>query len=129
MVLSDFLLQLDPPFCSNPLFCKGFHAFSGLHLRSLEPKKRFLPKRFFKSMIRLPARAPDLNFLNQKNYFESKKLFLISPSNQFRLPRERNKNFISNRRYGKALVCAMFRDWKRNKAGFASFDKIWGQRE
>ena len=49
-------------------------------------------------MIRLPARAPDLNFLNQKTIL-NQKTFLISPSNQFRLPREKDKNFISNRRY------------------------------
>ena len=48
-------------------------------------------------MIRLPARAPDLNFLNQKNYFESKRLFLISPSNQFRLPREEIKTLFRTR--------------------------------
>ena len=95
---------MDPPFGSNPLFCKGFHAFSGLQWPisgPLEPKKRFFAKKVF--LINDQVGGPSYRFepLNQKNYFESKKLFQSAPTNQFGQPIEKNKNLISSRRYGK----------------------------
>ena len=74
MVFSDFLLQVDPPFCSNPLFCKGFHAFPGLQWPisgPLEPKKMFFAKKAF--LINDQVAGPSSRF----ELFESKKLFWI----------------------------------------------------
>ena len=49
-------------------------------------------------MIRLPARAPDLNFLNQKNYFESK-TFFNQPEQSISPTSRKNKNLISDQMY------------------------------
>ena len=37
--------------------------------------------------------------------------------------------FTYSKLYQKAMVCARFRDWKRNKTGLISLEKIWSQRE
>ena len=77
IVFSDFWLQMDPPFCSNPLFCKGFHAFPGLQWPisgPLEPKKRFFAKKSFFNQWSGCRPEPQIwtfwikNILNQKPF-------------------------------------------------------------